>query len=180
MKVLLVGSGAREHALAWKLSHSKLVSDLFYWPGAPAMKACGQKFPSKGDSWQDLTDSAKAEGVDFVVVGPEQPLAEGFADLCQKAGIPVFGPQQAAAQLESSKEFAKNIMRQADIPTAAYHVVDNFSDCQNVAINMIAETGGAVIKASGLAAGKGVLAKLMSPLVSIVLSRLWRRQLSES
>ena len=156
MKVLLVGSGAREHALAWKLNRSEQVSKLFFWPGAPAMGSCGQKLPYEGSSWGALAACAKQEGIDFVVVGPEQPLAEGFADQCQELGLPVFGPKQNAAQLESSKEFAKKVMSQADIPTARFKVVSNFDDCQTVALQMIADTGGAVIKASGLAAGKGV------------------------
>ncbi|SMF33353.1 phosphoribosylamine--glycine ligase [Pseudobacteriovorax antillogorgiicola] len=156
MKVLLVGSGAREHALAWKLSQSKVVTELLFWPGSAAINRLGKAFQAEDETWQGLAKAAASEKIDFVVVGPEQPLAEGFADLCRQEKIPVFGPQQRAAALESSKEFAKETMKAAGIPTAGYQVVGDFDECEAVALNMLARTGGAVIKASGLAAGKGV------------------------
>ncbi len=156
MKVLLVGSGAREHALAWKLSRSQCVSKLYFWPGAPAMGDLGEVLAVNDSSWGNLAQKAKDTNIDFVVVGPEQPLAEGFADECHIRAIPVFGPDKVAAQLESSKSFAKQIMEKANIPTAPYQVANSFADCRQAAYQMIEETGGAVVKASGLAAGKGV------------------------
>ena len=90
MKVLLVGSGAREHALAWKLNRSEVVEKLMFWPGGPAMGSEGEVFPYDGKSWSELAQTAKDSGVDLVVVGPEQPLSEGFADACNKISLPVF------------------------------------------------------------------------------------------
>lgn len=157
MKVLLVGSGGREHALAWKLNQSKVVSELLLWPGNPAMAGLGQipDWPAAID-WADVVRRSQEAGVDFVVVGPEKPLAEGLADLCEQAGLPVFGPNQAVAQLEASKAFAKDVMQAAGIPTAAYETADDQSTCDQQARRLLHEKGGVVLKASGLAGGKGV------------------------
>ena len=156
MKVLLVGSGAREHALAWKLKESEVVSELLIWPGSVAMESLGEVFAPEEMTWAELANKAKQEDVDFVVVGPEKPLAEGFSDRCWELNLPIFGPKQAAACLESSKEFAKTMMDSAGIPTAAFKVVRDYEAALDEAQKMLSETGGVVIKASGLAAGKGV------------------------
>ena len=114
MKVLLVGSGAREHALFWKLSHSELVSDLTVWPGGSSMVGANVADLACDASWDDLANWAKNTQHDFVVVGPEKkPLDEGFADACNKLGVPTFGPEKLAAQLEASKAFSKEVMREA-------------------------------------------------------------------
>lgn len=156
MKVLLVGSGAREHALAWKLNRSSSVGELYLWPEAPALEGLGTPIDGEGLSWAELAQKAKDKQIDYVVVGPEQPLAEGLADQLEALSIPVFGPKKAAAQLESSKHFAKRVMKEASIPTAAYEAVSSFDACRRVAYDMVSESGGAVLKASGLAGGKGV------------------------
>jgi phosphoribosylamine--glycine ligase len=157
MKVLLVGSGAREHALAWKLRQSKLVDDLLIWPGSATMDALGARLPMGLDAGMaDVARLARNMDVDFVVVGPEQPLADGFADACVDLKLPCFGPVAAAAQLESSKAFAKDVMQAAGIPTAAFAVVQGEAACRQKAEEYLARSGGAVIKASGLASGKGV------------------------
>jgi len=157
LKVLLVGKGGREHAIAWKISNSPNLTKIFLWPGNPAMSSLGSPVGiDKDSSHSDLAIWAKKAGVDLVVSGPEAPLSEGLADEMLAQGIPVFGPQKAGARLESSKVFAKELMRAAGIPTAVSHVARSESGCRKVALEMLVETGGAVLKASGLAAGKGV------------------------
>ncbi|MFW7379528.1 MAG: phosphoribosylamine--glycine ligase [Oligoflexus sp.] len=157
MKVLLVGSGGREHALAWKLSRSVLVDDLLVWPGNPAMTPFAKPLGLPAAAPLDeVIQKACEQSVDFVVVGPEKPLADGLADRCQQVGLPVFGPVKAAAELEASKAFAKDVMAAAEIPTASYQVVSGEQECRSVAMRSLKEKGGTVIKASGLASGKGV------------------------
>jgi phosphoribosylamine--glycine ligase len=109
-----------------------------------------------GADWPAVVAEARRLAVDLVVCGPEQPLSEGLADLLTEARIPVFGPTRAAAQLESSKEFAKRVMQKAGIPTAAFELATSEDDCRRIALALLKRTGGAVLKASGLAAGKGV------------------------
>ncbi len=157
MKILLIGSGAREHALAWKFSKSDITDELWFWPGSEAMMAHGHRLDLENDArWEDLARYAKNQGIDFVVVGPEQPLDDGFADSCQLLGLPCFGPLQAAAKLESSKAFSKDVMAAAGIPTAAFYVARGEAECRVKALECLQRTKGAVIKASGLASGKGV------------------------
>ena len=157
MKILLIGSGAREHALAWKFRQSDITDELWIWPGSPTMLAHGQRLDIDNDArWEDLARYAKNQGIDFVVVGPEQPLEDGFADACQLIGLPCFGPLQAAARLESSKAFSKEVMAAAGIPTAAFFVVKGEGECRAKARECLQRTQGVVIKASGLASGKGV------------------------
>lgn len=157
LKVLLIGKGGREHAIAWKISKSPILSKLFLWPGNPAMAAHGEsvKLPSN-TSLTDLATWARSENIEFVISGPEAPLSEGLADAMAKRDIPVFGPRKAGAMLESSKAFAKDIMQAAGIPTATSRLVSNEKDCRKTAFEMLAQSGGTVLKASGLAAGKGV------------------------
>ncbi|MBM4252178.1 MAG: phosphoribosylamine--glycine ligase [Deltaproteobacteria bacterium] len=157
MRVLLIGKGGREHAIAWKISQSELLSKLYLWPGNPGMAALGDSLPiSASADFATLIVAAKQAQIDLVVSGPEAPLSEGLADAFAASGIPTFGPVQAVAQLESSKEFAKQMMAKAEIPTAAYRVAHNEAECRQYALDTLESSGGVVLKASGLAAGKGV------------------------
>ena len=154
MKVCVIGSGGREHALAWQLSISPSVTKVYAIPGSAAMSDCAELV---GIDWQQsdhLINFLKDNQVDLVVVGPEAPLVAGLADVLNKAGVPVFGPSKAAAQLEGSKVFAKDLMKKYNIPTAAYGVFHK----EDEAKKFIAQTGAPiVVKADGLAAGKGVV-----------------------
>ena len=154
MKVCVIGSGGREHALAWRLSISPSVTKVYAIPGSAAMSDCAELV---GIDWQQsdhLINLLKDNQVDLVVVGPEAPLVAGLADELNKAGIPVFGPSKAAARLEGSKVFAKDLMKKYNIPTAAYGVFHNVEEAKA----FIATTGAPiVVKADGLAAGKGVV-----------------------
>ncbi len=155
MKILLIGSGAREHALAWKFSKSSALTALYVWPGHPLSKRIGIPLDLQaGASFDELRGEVLRLKIDAVVCGPEQPLADGLAD--HLLGITVFGPKKAAAALESSKSFAKEVMKAAHIPTAEYVVTRSEEECRSVSLSMLSRTGGAVLKASGLAAGKGV------------------------
>ena len=154
MKVCVIGNGGREHALAWRLSISPNVTKVYAIPGSAAMSDCAELV---GIDWQQsdhLISFLKENQVDLVVVGPEAPLVAGLADVLNKAGIPVFGPSKAAAQLEGSKVFAKDLMKKYNIPTAAYGVFHKVDEAKT----FIAQTGAPiVVKADGLAAGKGVV-----------------------
>ena len=154
MKVCVIGSGGREHALAWRLSISPSVTKVYAIPGSAAMSDCAELV---GIDWQQsdhLISFLKDNQVDLAVVGPEAPLVAGLADVLNKAGIPVFGPSKAAAQLEGSKVFAKDLMKKYNIPTAAYGVFHKVDEAKA----FIAQTGAPiVVKADGLAAGKGVV-----------------------
>ena len=157
MRILLIGKGGREHALAWKFSQSQLLSSLYLWPGNAAMAGLGENLPLPADaSIPELVATAQKMKIDLIVSGPEAPLSQGVADAFASVGIPTFGPQKAAAQLEASKAFAKEVMAKAGIPTAAYQVVQGEAACLTEAKKILAKSGGVVIKASGLAAGKGV------------------------
>lgn len=154
MKVCVIGNGGREHALAWRLSISPSVTKVYAIPGSAAMSDCAELV---GIDWQQsdhLISFLKDNQVDLVVVGPEAPLVAGVADTLKKAGIPVFGPSKAAAQLEGSKVFAKDLMKKYNIPTAAYGVFHKVDEAKE----FIGQTGAPiVVKADGLAAGKGVV-----------------------
>ena len=154
MKVLLVGSGGREHALAWRLAGSEKCSELYCAPGNPGIAEVAECVSVAADDIAGLVKLAKDKNIDFVVVGPETPLVLGLADALNDAGITVFGPSKAAAQLEGSKGFTKDLCSKYNIPTAAY---GRFSDV-NAATDFIRKTGAPiVVKADGLAAGKGVI-----------------------
>ena len=153
MRVLLVGSGGREHALAWKLAQSPRLSELHAAPGNPGIGRLATLHPVELTDLEGMTKLAARLAVDLVVVGPEAPLADGLADRMTDAGLRCFGPSAAAARLESSKAFAKSVMQAAGVPTARAIVCDTVAAAQAA----IAEMGGrVVIKADGLAAGKGV------------------------
>lgn len=155
MRVLVIGSGGREHALAHCLAKSRSVSRVFAAPGNPGTAEIAANIDATFDDPAGLLDVAKREQVELVVVGPEAPLVRGVADLFRQAGIPVFGPGAAGAELEGSKIFAKDLMGQNGIPTAAYRSFDAVAPA-------LAYLSGpvdfpVVVKASGLAAGKGVV-----------------------
>ncbi len=153
MKVLLLGAGGREHALAWKLAQSPRLSQLLCGPGNPGTAKLGTNVPLKADSPRDVAALARQEQVGLVVVGPEAPLVAGVADALAAEGIPCFGPVAAAARLEGSKAFAKEVMAEAGVPTADFRV---FTDVPSAEAYAVAQ-GRIVVKADGLAAGKGVI-----------------------
>ncbi|QQE78564.1 phosphoribosylamine--glycine ligase [Alicyclobacillus sp. SO9] len=153
-KVLVVGGGAREHALAWKLAQSRHKPVLFAAPGNPGIRDVAECVDIQANDISGLIGFAKSQAVHLVVVGPEAPLAQGLADELLAAGIPVFGPSQNGAQLETSKAFAKQVMAEAGVPTAAYKVFERAEDAKDY---VRAQGAPIVIKADGLAAGKGVV-----------------------
>ena len=153
MNVLLIGSGGREHALAWKIAQSPLLTKLFIAPGNPGTAACGTNVALAITDHAGIIDFCKGQGIGLVVVGPEAPLVAGLADDLAAAGIKVFGPSKAAAQLEGSKAFTKAVCDAAGIPTAAYARFTN----ADAAKTYVWEQGAPiVVKYDGLMAGKGV------------------------
>ena len=160
MRILLLGSGGREHALAWKIAQSKKVEKLFIAPGNAGTSACGENVSIKADDFEALKQFAADNGVDMVVVGPEDPLVKGIYDDFKSdprtASIPVIGPSKAGAVLEGSKDFAKGFMQRHGIPTAKYRTFNGTNVEDGIAF---LETLKApyVLKADGLCAGKGVL-----------------------
>jgi len=154
MKLLVIGSGGREHALAWKLARSPRISRVFIAPGNAGTAREDGLANVTAASIPELIDFAKKEAIAFTIVGPEAPLAEGIVDAFQAAGLKIFGPVRAAARLESSKEFAKSFMQRHGIPTAAYAA---FSEAGPAHEYVDRHGAPIVIKADGLAAGKGVV-----------------------
>ena len=154
MRILVVGSGGREHALAWKISRSPLVRALFAAPGNPGIARVATLVPLDPLDVDGVARWAVENRIDLVVVGPEAPLVAGLADRVARDGIPVFGPAAAAAEIEGSKAFAKDVMRAAGIPTAEYQA---FTELAPAAAFARAREGRVVVKADGLAAGKGVV-----------------------
>jgi phosphoribosylamine---glycine ligase len=154
MRILLIGSGGREHALAWKMSASPLCDALFIAPGNPGTAQCGTNVVLDIETHTTVIDFCRVMAIDLVVVGPEGPLVAGIADDLRAAGIKTFGPSKAAAQLEGSKSFTKALCMEAGIPTAAYA---RFTDVTAAQAYVTAQGAPIVIKADGLAAGKGVV-----------------------
>ncbi len=153
MNVLLIGSGGREHAIAWKLAQSKDLSKLYTAPGNPGTAQCGQNVPIAAEDTDKLLEFARQNKVELVVVGPEAPLAAGMVDAFENAGIKAFGPSGAAAQLEADKAFAKQLMRSCSISSAEGRTFERFSDAKAY---IATRDEPVVIKAAGLAQGKGV------------------------
>ena len=154
MKVLIVGSGGREHALAWKIAQSPLVDKLYCAPGNGGIAALAQCIPIKAMDIEAMTVFAKSEEIDLVMVAPDDPLAAGMVDALEKAGVRAFGPTKNAAIIESSKSFSKELMKKYGLPTAAYEVFEE----QDAAIAYLADARfPIVVKADGLALGKGVV-----------------------
>jgi phosphoribosylamine--glycine ligase len=154
VKVLIVGSGAREHALAFKLASDDPTISLIAAPGNPGIAALGRCVPVKASDLAALARLARDEGVDVTIIGPEAPLAAGIVDLFRHERLAVFGPSRAAAQIEASKRFAKELMLQAAVPTARASWHSDAVPAKRAAHSLGAPL---VIKASGLAAGKGVV-----------------------
>ncbi len=153
MKVLLIGSGGREHALAWKLAKSPLLETLYAAPGNPGIFEHAESAGIDPDDHAAVVAFCKDKGIGFVVVGPEAPLVAGLADTLRAAGISTFGPSAAAAQLEGSKGFTKDLCARYDIPTGAYK---RFKDAESAKAYTREQGAPIVVKADGLAAGKGV------------------------
>lgn len=166
MRVLVVGSGAREHSLVWKLSQSPRTPKLFAAPGNAGIAQLATCLDVKAEDVDGVIAAAKDHSIDLVVVGPEAPLALGMVDACRAEGIRVFGPTKAAARIEWSKSFSKQIMETAGAPTAAFEV---FSDHEEATEYVRDHGAPIVIKADGLAAGKGVV---VAQTVDIALSAL--------
>ncbi len=154
MRVLVIGGGAREHALCWKLAASPLLGALFCVPGNPGIAKVATCLPGRVDDIQGLVAIARREAIDLVVVGPEAPLVAGVADAMEAAGVRCFGPSKAAAQLEGSKSFTKEVCDAAGIPTAAWR---RFTDSSSARAYLATLSAPPVVKADGLAAGKGVV-----------------------
>ncbi|NJO76850.1 MAG: phosphoribosylamine--glycine ligase, partial [Leptolyngbyaceae cyanobacterium RM1_406_9] len=155
MKVLVVGNGGREHALAWKLLQSARVQEIFCVPGnggTAQMERC-RNLAMSVTAFEGIGRFALVNNIGLIVVGPEVPLAAGITDYLQEQGLTVFGPTQAGAQIESSKAWAKDLMREAGIPTAEAAV---FTDVRDAIAYVASQPAPIVVKADGLAAGKGV------------------------
>jgi len=155
MNVLIIGSGGREHAIAWKVKQSPKLTKLYVLPGNPGTAALAENLTGISvDDHAAIIEVCKAKRIDLVVVGPEAPLANGLSDALSAAGVRCFGPRQAAAQIEASKAFAKDFMARHGIPTGRYRT---FTDIQSATKHVETIDYPIVIKASGLAAGKGVI-----------------------
>ncbi|MFS0779845.1 phosphoribosylamine--glycine ligase [Neobacillus sp. 3P2-tot-E-2] len=157
MKVLIIGRGGREHALCRKVSESALVEKVFVAPGNHGMEDVAERVAIDESNHEQLIQFATEQGIGLTIIGPEVPLLEGLADKFEAEGLAVFGPKKLAAEIEGSKSFAKEIMRKYEIPTADYAVFTNYEEAKQY----IEEKGAPiVIKADGLAAGKGVTVAL--------------------
>ena len=154
MKILVVGSGGREHALVWKLKSSPLVKKIYVAPGNDGIGLMAETVPIKADELERLAEFARDKNIDLTVVGPELPLTLGIVDLFGSKGLRIFGPTKKAAEIEGSKAFAKEFMRKYHIPTASFKIFDD----KKQALDFIKTAAYPVfIKASGLAAGKGAI-----------------------
>lgn len=153
MKVLVVGSGGREHALIWKISQSSIVDKIFCAPGNGGIAKQAECVDIKADDIEALKTFVFREGIELTVVGPEAPLVRGIVDEFEKSNLKIFGPNKKAAQLEGSKVFAKKIMKKYGVPTAEFEVFEN---CQEAVSYIESKSMPIVVKADGLAAGKGV------------------------
>ena len=154
MKILLVGSGGREHAIAWKINQSPKLEKLYVAPGNAGTKSLAINLDISDSDIQGLKNFALLEEIDLTIVGPETPLALGIVDVFMEAGLPIFGPTASAARLESSKSFAKAVMEKWRIPTASYEAFDDPQKAVTYLEGL--DTFPTVLKADGLAAGKGV------------------------
>ncbi len=153
MKILVVGSGGREHAIIWKLLQSDKVDEVVAAPGNGGIAQIAKCFNVNAMDIDGMIKLAKDENVDMVFVAPDDPLAAGMVDACDAAGIRAFGPNKAAARIEGSKSFSKDLMKKYDIPTAKYEV---FTDAKMAVEYIKSEGAPIVVKADGLALGKGV------------------------
>ncbi len=154
MKLLVVGRGGREHAFVWKLAQSNKVTRLYAAPGSPGMAQYAECVDISDSDLNGLADFAQREGIDISVIGPEAPLADGIVDVFAERGLAVFGPTQAAAQIEADKDFALELMHKYDIPTGAY---ETFVDAETAKERLREWQHPLYLKVSGLAAGKGAI-----------------------
>src|SRR4051812_16913727 len=154
MNILLLGSGGREHALAWKIAASPLLTKLWCAPGNAGIAREAECVPLDITDHAAVVDFCRANAVDFIVVGPDEPIAAGIVDELAAAGFKAFGPSKAAGRLESSKKFTKALCSAHNIPTAAY---EHFTDPEAAKAYIRARGAPIVVKADGLAAGKGVV-----------------------
>lgn len=154
MKFLVVGKGGREHAFVWKLAQSSKITQLYAAPGSPGMARYAECVDIADSDLEGLADFARRAGIDIAVIGPEAPLAAGIVDIFTARGLSVFGPTQAAAQIEADKDFALELMHNYDIPTGAY---ETFVDAETARQHLEAWQHPLYLKASGLAAGKGAI-----------------------
>lgn len=154
MRVLVIGGGGREHALVWKISQSPKVTDIYCAPGNAGTAEIAKNVPIAADQIDQLLEFAEKNEIGLTVVGPEQPLVMGIVDQFQEKGLRIFGPTALAAELEGSKVFSKDIMKKYDLPTAEYETFTSYDLARKY---FDKETGPIVVKASGLAAGKGVI-----------------------
>jgi phosphoribosylamine--glycine ligase len=175
MKVLVIGSGGREHALVWKISQSPRVKEVFCAPGNGGIARQAQCLDIAATDLEALAGFCKENKIDLTVVGPELPLTMGIVDLFQKEGLRIFGPSKAAAQIEGSKAFAKDLMKKYNIPSAGYQVFTK----RDEAVAYIKKQGApCVVKADGLAAGKGVFVaatveEALAALAAIMIKRIF-------
>ena len=175
MKILVIGGGGREHALVWKLKNGDAAREIFCAPGNPGIAEIAECVPLQVKQINELADFAEANKIDLSVVGPEDPLTDGIVDLFEKRNLPVFGPNRQSARLEGSKAYAKKVMERFNVPTAAYRELDDFEE----ALDYVKQQGvPIVIKADGLAAGKGVtvaetLAEAETALRSIMVQKVF-------
>ncbi|WP_035588182.1 phosphoribosylamine--glycine ligase [Hippea jasoniae] len=153
MKVAIVGGGGREHAIAHSISKSPLCKKLYCIPGNAGSLSIAENIPISAEDINGIVEFCKEETIDYVVIGPENPLAEGIVDELNKAGIKAFGPTKKAARIEASKSFTKNFLKKYNIPTAEYEVFEDFNKAKEYVVKKGAPI---VVKADGLAAGKGV------------------------
>jgi phosphoribosylamine---glycine ligase len=156
MNVLVIGSGGREHALAWKLKQSPRVEHLYCAPGNPGIASVAECVNIAADDCEALYQFARTQKIDLTVVGPEVPLVKGIVDLFEAGGLPIFGPSKAAAALEGSKVFSKNFMKRWGIPTARYETFDRAHEAEAKQY-LLSHPAPIVLKADGLAAGKGAV-----------------------
>ena len=179
MNILLIGSGGREHALARKLSQSKNIDNFYSHPGNPGIWKYAPKAKIDSPDFNLMVEFCKSNSIDLVVVGPEQPLADGITDVLNSAGIKVFGPSKLASRLESSKGFAKDFMIRHNIPTANYKIFDfeHFNEAEKYLENCHFPV---VLKADGLAAGKGVIIAEDKESAKINLKRMFEGMFSEA
>jgi phosphoribosylamine---glycine ligase len=174
MRILIIGSGGREHALAWKISQSPRVTKLFCAPGNAGIAALAECVPIPAMEIDQLAAFAIAQKIDLTVIGPEGPLCAGIVDVFQSRGLRVFGPNQHAAQLEGSKVFSKKILLKHHIPTAAAAIFDNADDARAYLHKVGVPV---VVKADGLAAGKGVIVALSIPEAEQAITEIMERKI---
>jgi len=178
MRILVIGSGGREHALIWQLKREHPGAQIYAAPGNGGTKTLAESVPLKPEEIEALADFADSRDIDLTVVGPEAPLVDGIVDLFQQRSLSIFGPSGEAAEIEGSKAYAKALMAEAGVPTAAYATVRSFEDAERFIVGHGAPL---VVKASGLAAGKGsIVCQTVSDAVEAARSMLIDEQFGDA